>query len=110
MDPTLGYQRARALLQERFGQPFKMATAQLNQLTYGPSLKPHDHRGLLAFAVQLRDGQNALESIGYLDEINSADNLRRIVDRLPFHLKGSRSRYSATWTAPEDPPHLPVCC
>ena len=28
-----------------------------------------------------------LDSIGYLDEINSADNLRSIVDCLPFHLK-----------------------
>ena len=28
-----------------------------------------------------------LESIGYLDEVNSADNLRSIIDRLPFHLK-----------------------
>ena len=25
--------------------------------------------------------------MGYLDEINSADNLRRIVQRLPFHLR-----------------------
>ena len=33
------------------------------------------------------DCQNVLESIGYLDEINSADNLRNIIDRLPFHLK-----------------------
>ena len=28
-----------------------------------------------------------LESIGYLDEINSADSLKRFVQRLPFHLK-----------------------
>jgi len=28
-----------------------------------------------------------LESIAYLDEVNSADNLRSIIDRLPFHLK-----------------------
>ena len=27
------------------------------------------------------------KDIGYLDEINSADNLRRIVQRLPFHLR-----------------------
>ena len=50
-------------------------------------MKPYDQRGLLAFADQLRDCQNVLESIGYLDEINSADNLRRIVDKLPLHLK-----------------------
>ena len=28
-----------------------------------------------------------LESIGYLDEINSVDNLKSIIDRFPFHLK-----------------------
>ena len=35
----------------------------------------------------VRDCTNGLESIGYLEEINSAENLRRIVNRLPFHLK-----------------------
>ena len=42
---------------------------------------------MLAFADQLKDCEHTLESIGYLDEINSADNLRRIVQRLPFHLR-----------------------
>ena len=28
-----------------------------------------------------------LEAIGYLDKVNSADTLRSIIDRLPFHLK-----------------------
>ncbi|XP_068691615.1 uncharacterized protein [Montipora foliosa] len=87
MDPAFGYQTALALLQDRFGHPFKIAVAHLNQITHGPPVKPYDQKGLLAFADQLRDCQNALESIGYLNEINSADNLRRIVDRPPFHLK-----------------------
>ena len=43
--------------------------------------------GLLAFADRLKDCEHTLESIGYLEEINSADNLRRIVQRLPFHLR-----------------------
>ena len=46
-----------------------------------------DRKGLLAFADQLKDCEHTLESIGYLDEINSTDNLRRIVQRLPFHLR-----------------------
>lgn len=79
MDPTFGYQAARALLQDRFGHPFKIAIAHLSKITHRPPL--------LAFSDQLRDCQNALESIGYLDEINSGDNMRSIVDRLPFHLK-----------------------
>ena len=59
----------------------------MSKLTEGPPLKPSDRIGLLAFADQLKDCKNTLESIGYLDEINSADDLRRIVQRLPFHLR-----------------------
>ncbi|XP_068704044.1 uncharacterized protein [Montipora foliosa] len=87
MDPACGFQTARALLKDRFGHPFKIALAYLNRITNGPRVKPYDQKGLLAIADQLRDCQSALESIGYLDEINSADYLRRIVDRLPLHLK-----------------------
>ena len=87
MDPLLGYQTAKALLEDRFGNPFKVATAYLNEVTNGPPVRPHDSKALLAFADKLRDCTNGLESIGYLEEINSADNLRRIVNRLPFHLK-----------------------
>ena len=87
MDPAIGYQTARKLLKDRFGHPFKIATAHLNQVTPGPAVKPNDQRGLQTFADQLKDCQNMLESIGYLDEVNSADNLRSIIDRLPFHLK-----------------------
>ena len=87
MDPALGYQTARKLLKDRFGHPFKIATAHVHQVTRGPPVKPNDQRGLQIFADQLKDCQNELESIGYLDEVNSADNLRSIIDRLPFHLK-----------------------
>ena len=87
MDPAIGYKTARKLLKDRFGHPFKIATAHVNQVTRGPAVKPNDQRGLQTFADQLKDCQNVLESIGYLDEVNSADNLRNIIDRLPFHLK-----------------------
>ena len=76
------------LLKDRFGHPFKIATAHVNQVTRGPAVKPNDHqRGLQIIADQLKDCQNVLESIGYLDKVNSADNLRSIIDRLPFQLK-----------------------
>ena len=87
MDPLLGYKTAKALLEDRFGNPFKVAMAYLNEVTNGPQVRRHDSKALLAFADKLRDCTNGLESIGYLEEINSADNLRRIVNWLPFHLK-----------------------
>ena len=87
MDPSKGYQAARKLLMERFGHPYTIAANYVSKLTEGPPLKPSDRSGLLAFADQLKNCEHTLESIGYLDEINSADNLRRIVQRLPFHLR-----------------------
>ena len=85
MDSSLGYRKARQLLEERFGHPFTIASKYVTKLTQGPSLEPSDRAGLLAFANRLKDCEHTLESIGYLEEINSADNLRRIVQRLPFH-------------------------
>ena len=87
MDPSKGYQAARKLLMERFGHPYTIAANYVSKPTEGPPLKPSDRSGLLAFADQLKNCEHTLESIGYLDEINSADNLRRIVQRLPFHLR-----------------------
>ena len=83
LNSAVGYRTARTLLEERFGHPYKIAAAHLNRITRGAPLKPDDQRRLLTFADQL----NVLESIAYMDEINSADNLRNVIERLPFHLK-----------------------
>ncbi|XP_068731204.1 uncharacterized protein [Montipora capricornis] len=85
--PPIGYERERMLLEKRFGQPFTIAYEHVTKLTHGPPLRETDRNGLLAFADQLKSCEHTLESIGYLDEINSADNLKRIVMRLPFHLR-----------------------
>ena len=39
MDPALRYQTARKLLKDRFGHPFKIATAHVHQVTRGPPVK-----------------------------------------------------------------------
>ena len=87
MHPSVGFQNAKKLLEERFGHPFTIASNYVTKLTEGAPLKPTDRAGLLAFADQLKNCEHTLRSIGYLEEINSADNLRRIVQRLPFHLR-----------------------
>jgi len=42
MDPSIGYQRARMLLEERFGQPFTIAYEHVTELTHGPPLRATD--------------------------------------------------------------------
>ena len=87
MNTSKGYMAARKLLQERFGHPYTIASKFVGEITEGPQIKPSDRTGLLEFADRLKNCEHTLESMGYLDEINSADNLRRIVQRLPFHLR-----------------------
>jgi len=87
MDPSMGYMAARKLLKERFGHPYTIAAKFVSEITEGPQIKPSDRLGLLEFADKLKNCEHTLKSMGYLDEINSADNLRRIVQRLPFHLR-----------------------
>lgn len=87
MDPSLGYTTARKLLKERFGEPYVIASAHIEQITKGPPLKASDREGLLNLADKLKDCELTLKSIGYLDDLNSADNLKQITERFPLHLK-----------------------
>ena len=64
MDSSLGYRKARELLEERFGHPFAIASEYVTKSTKGPPLKPSDCAGLLAFADRLKDCEHTLESIG----------------------------------------------
>ena len=77
---------AKKLLKERFGHPYTITPEFVGEITEGPQIKPSDRSGLLEFADKLKNCEHTFESMGYLDEINSTDNLRRIVQRLPFHL------------------------
>ena len=42
IDSSLGYRKARELLEERFGNPFTIASKYVSKLTQGPPLKPWD--------------------------------------------------------------------
>ena len=52
MNPALGYQNVRKRLKARFGHPFKIATAHVNQVTHGPAVKPNNQRGLQTLQIR----------------------------------------------------------
>ena len=69
MNPVLGYQSLRKLLKERFGHPFNIATAHVNQVTRGPAIEANDQRGLQTFADQWKDCKNVLGAMNELPVI-----------------------------------------
>ena len=87
MQDARGYYEARRLLLERYGQPYKIASAFVDRLTNGPQLKAEDDPGLQRFSILLTSCKNALGEIGYLSKLENQNSMRRIVERLPFSVK-----------------------
>lgn len=50
-------------------------------------LRPNDREGLRELSDKLKDCELTLNAIGCLDELNSADSLKKIAERFPVHVK-----------------------
>lgn len=87
MKEDQGYREARKLLLERYGQPYKIATAFVDRIANTPPIKADDGPGLQRFSILLTSCSNTLKEIGYISKLENPDGLRKIVDRLPFSLK-----------------------
>ena len=87
MNDDTGYAEARKLLKERYGQNYRIAASHVQRLVEGPPIKSEDGTALQQFSVQLTSCANTLEKIGYLDKLNNSDNLKKIIDRLPYAMR-----------------------
>ena len=87
MDPEEGYRNARALLKDRYGQSYKIATALIDQVMKTPQIKADDGPSLQRLSVQLTSCKNSLKKIGYLSKIENPDTLQRIIGRRPLGLR-----------------------
>lgn len=87
MSPEQGYEEAKKLLKERYGQNYRIAAAQIRHLTDGPLIKSEDGNALLQYSIQLTSCANTLEQIGSLSKLDHPENLKAIVNRLPFGLR-----------------------
>ena len=86
-EPTEGHQRARKILEKRYGRPHIIARAHIQKLIECPVLKPNDHKALSQLSMQMDRCLLTLEQMGYEADLNNCDNLLKIVRRLPLHLR-----------------------
>ncbi len=87
MNPEEGYTEARRLLKERYGQKYRIDAAHVKALTEGPSIKSEDGNALVQFSIQLTSCTNTLKEIGSLGKLDHPENLKRVIDRLPFGMR-----------------------
>ena len=81
------YGQAKALLKKHFGDPFKVANAYIAKLTKWPSVKAKDGQHLQEFAIALEQAKNATTGLPYMDDLNTAQVLRQLWEKLPLYLR-----------------------
>ena len=87
MEPERGYQKARELLQEHYGNQFKIANAYIEKALSWSPIKPEDPKALEAFGLYLRGCCNAMEEITYMEELDLSSNLKALVIKLPYKIR-----------------------
>ena len=85
LEPSDGYKRARSILYSLYGRPHVVARSYIDKLVNGPQLKTSDINGLSKLALEMQNAKSSFLSIS--SNVNNSKNLRRIVKRLPMHLR-----------------------
>ena len=87
LEPSDGYKRARSILYSRYGRPHVIARSYIDKLANGQQFKASDINELSMVALEMQKCENALSQLGFSSDVDNSENLRRIVKRLPMHLR-----------------------
>ena len=87
LQPSEGYERARSILYSRYGRSHVIARLYIDKLVDGPQIKVSDTDGLLRLALEMQKCEITLSKLGFASDVNNTKDLRRIVKRLPMHLR-----------------------
>ena len=87
MPEEKGYARAREILSKRYGSPHLIARSCFEKIVHGKSVKANDPKGLSDFALELQRTQIVLQELKYSSNLDSWENINRLVMRLPFYLR-----------------------
>lgn len=88
LSPVQGYKRATYPLAGHFGNEYKIASAYMDIILNWPLIKPEDVEALLSFSLFLQGCCNLTQQIIYMKEFDLPSNLRNIVMKLPYKLRG----------------------
>ena len=94
LDHPDSYGKARQVLKERFGHPYRVAQAYKDKLNAWPPIKEGDGARLQQFADFLVLCEQAMKTLKYMEGLNSEDTLRRITSKLPNNMGAKWCRFA----------------
>ena len=71
---------------ERYWQDYRVAAAHVQRLIDGSPIKSEDGAALQQFSIHFKSCLNTPREIGSVNKLDNPDNLRKIIDRLPYGL------------------------
>ena len=98
LDPKHGYERAKQLLKQNFGNFYDIARTYIDGLIYGETIEEDNPKKLLDFSRELTKTEDTLTALGYTADINATSNLILIAAWLSASKMGRSSiRHSRNW-------------
>lgn len=87
MKPDEGYEEARRLLQQHYGDELRIATAYMKKALQWPQIKTEDRKALHSYALFLTGCRNTMSNVEYMAEMDNPSNMKTVISKLPFKLK-----------------------
>lgn len=87
MHPDRGYVEAKKLLNKHFGNEYTIASVYIEKALKWPVIRSDDGEALTEFAVFLTSCCNTVNSMEYIEEMDSPTNMRIVISKLPFKLR-----------------------
>ena len=87
LPPYDGFPRAKEILRSRYGKPHLVARSHVDSLVNGSVIKSNDVKGLMNMSLQMEKCQITLSQLGFMSDVNNTENLRKMVRRLPVHIR-----------------------
>ena len=83
----VGYDEARRLLEKKFGDEYRIASAYETKALNWPNIKAEDGVALNRFSVFLTSCKNALAGSRYVSKFDQPGNIQKLVFKLPYNLR-----------------------
>lgn len=87
LEPDEGYANARRLIEKKFGDEFRIASAYQYKALNWPSVKSEDGSALSRFSVYFASCKNAMKGIQYSSTFDQQDNIQKLILKLPYSMR-----------------------